>query len=208
MHQNGSITADHERIPHAIEIQSVNNPGNGLKVKVAANHARPCRCGNSHDQCAGSRIDVRAGQDGPAGLTRALEPRPRARVVVRRHFGIRPHGKGAIGGTEVAEIEGFSQRALLEQRHQPVRTLALDILCQILQQQNTTGQPVADIVRRQRPGVGQIRLQIGLQSLALQVIVIDREDRKGRNHDQGRGQQDLLIEAESGRHRFCLEKGV
>ncbi len=153
MYQNGPVATDQKGVAQAIEVQRIDNLRHRSKAQVAAHHIVARRSCDGHDQHAGCSINIGAGEYGLAALTRCLEPGARPGIIACRHLGVRAHGKAAIAATQVAELEGLREGTLLQQRHQPLWRLALQVLCKVLQQQNTARQPITDVVCRQRPGI-------------------------------------------------------
>ncbi len=187
---------------HAVEIERVDDVDQHLQAQVATDHAKGLAAGlrrgrHGDDQLVGRRILVGLGQRGPAGGHGILVPGALARVVAGRQLEARMHEEFAVGTPQVAEGKGRTERRLADQGFDLFgRVVARDGLRKALEQHQAAGQPVGDIVGGDHAHLVEIALQVRADGVALQVVVVKREQREGDDHDQRGGQQDLVAELE------------
>lgn len=183
----------------AAEVDRVDDLDEGVEGHVTADYTDQFaialalhRRGDGHHQATDCTL-VRGGQHGLPGVGGGAIPRALARVVTGGHLGIRALGEFAVGLAQVGEQEITRVGRLLDQPCQGVAgALLADVLGQVLQHQNAPAHPVLHTAGGQCTGLLHRGFDILADGIALQVVVVEREQGKCQNHDAAGAEQDLV----------------
>ncbi|MCY1416152.1 hypothetical protein D9M71_316530 [compost metagenome] len=183
----------------AAEIDRVDDLDQAVEGEVTTDHPNQFaiafalhRRGDGHHQAA-DRALVWGGQHGLPGAGRGAVPRALAWVVTGGHLGVRALGEYTIGLAQVGEQEITRVGRLLDQPCQGVAgALLADVLGQVLQHQNAPAHPVLHTAGGQCPGLLHRGFDILADGIALQVVVVEREQGKCQDHDAAGAEQDLV----------------
>ncbi|MNP50101.1 hypothetical protein D3C76_1443420 [compost metagenome] len=104
-------------------------------------------------------------------------------------------GEDTVGLAHISELEVRRQRWLIDQPWQiGSSTLVRDVLCQVFQHQYPATHPVLDAAGRQVAGLLDGRLKAAADGVALQIIVVEREQGKSQDHHTRGGKKDFVAE--------------
>ncbi|MNH06275.1 hypothetical protein D3C79_656370 [compost metagenome] len=136
---------------------------------------------------------VRGGEHGLPGVCGGAVPWALAWVVTGRHLGIGALGEHTVGLAQVGEQEILRVGRLLDQPGQGIAgPLFSNVLCQVLQHQDAPAHPVLHAAGSQRTGLLHRRLDVLGDGVALQVIVVEREQGKSQYHHAARAEEDFV----------------
>ncbi|MNY00386.1 hypothetical protein D3C86_1328780 [compost metagenome] len=173
VNQDLAIGADQEGITHAVEIAGAESVDQGLQAQVAADHADALPGlfrghGHGNDRLTGRRIDIGFGQGRGAAVFRPLVPRTDPRVETIRHLRIRADGEVPGRVAQVGRHEGRRQRFLLKQcGNGGWLGVDGDVLREVLDQQNATGEPGLDVIGSDVTHLVEIVVQVFANGVAL-----------------------------------------
>jgi hypothetical protein len=201
MNQDLAIAADQKGVATAVEIQRVDGLDQGVQAQVATHDADRLAVAahgggsDGEDGLAVGGIDVGLGENGPTRTHGIGVPGPRACIVAFGH-GVRWLQKVVAGDVaQVGEVKVGQQGFLLEQRaHGFGSGVQGNALGQGFGQQNATREPVLDVGGRGAAHFVQVAFQVVANGVALQVIVVQGEQREGCSHDERGGQENLVAE--------------
>ena len=194
-----AIAVGKEGVADAAEIDRVDDLYQGIEGDVTAYHADQLaiglafhRGGNGHHQAADGAL-VGRGQHGLPGARRGAVPRALAGVVTGGHLRVGALGECAVGLAQVGEQEIARVRRLLDKPGQGVTgTEQGDVLGQVLQHQDAPAHPVLHAAGGQCTGLLHRRFDVLADGVALQVVVVEREQGKSQDHDAAGAEQDLV----------------
>ena len=204
MHQDLPLAIGQERIAVTLEVERVDGLDQGVEGQVARGNAyglavsRLHRGGDGDDQRLGDHVHVRFGQGGLAGVHGVLVPRAAAWVVVGRHL-IRWLGyERAARTADIDAHEGVEQGFLVQRLASGGVVIGGlgEAFGNAFDQQDASGQPAVHVAGGALPGFLEVAVELRFDGMTLQVVVIEREQRKGEHDHEGRGQQDLMAEFE------------
>ncbi len=185
MDQDLALVVYQEGIPHAAEVQRVDDLRQAVQCQVTTDHSH--RIGHlvedADHHLVGGHVDVGFGQQGAAGTHAILVPGACAGIVPVRHLCIRAHAEAAIDPAQVNGKETRYQRLLAHQGFSIGRLLG-DILRQVLDQFDTSLEQTADVGRRRGAHLSQVVLKVLANRITLQVVVVEGEQAECEDHDQ------------------------
>ncbi|SAJ30835.1 Uncharacterised protein [Enterobacter cloacae] len=213
MEEDLAGVADQEGVAGTIELQGIEDRGQGLQLHVAGGDAQqltgvPHRQRHGEDLLAGAGIDEGFGDDQPVGRQRVLVPGAGTWVVTFRHGVVGAHGEGAAGRLakidrrEIAAEDGLFQLpcdirlvGLVEQRQ---------LRGQAFHQMHAAFQPALDVAGGQGADFPEVVFRVRAHGLALSVIVVEDEAGEGENHHQCGGEKDFLGKRQRAKHERCV----
>ncbi|MCY1409847.1 hypothetical protein D9M71_252040 [compost metagenome] len=200
--------ADQEGIAVAVELQRVDDRGDGLQAHVAGGDAQQFaiaqhRYGHGEDLLLGAGVDERLGHHQASGGHRVLVPATGARIVAVRHGAVGAHGEGAGGSLAKVDrgevlLQDLLFQHLLDRTGGGIAGGQLRRLA--FHQMDATFQPDLDIAGGQGAEFGEIGLGILVDRLALPVVVEQDETGEGEDDDEGGCQEDLPGEGQRAKH--------
>ncbi|MNM57149.1 hypothetical protein D3C81_683420 [compost metagenome] len=194
-----AIAVGQEGVADAAEIDRVDDLDQGVEGDVTADHTDQLaialafhRRGDGDHQAADSTL-VRGSQHGLPGAGRGAVPRALTWIVTGRHLCIGALGEYTVGLAQVGEQEIARVGRLLDQPGQGVAgTLLGDVLGQVFQDQDAPAHPVLHAAGGQCAGLLHRSFDVLADGVALQVVVVEREQGKCQDHDAAGAEQDLV----------------
>ncbi|MCY1410057.1 hypothetical protein D9M71_254200 [compost metagenome] len=181
VNQDLAVGADQKRVTHAIEVAGAEGRDQGLQAQVATHHTNALSGffrsrGHRDDQLTGCRIDVGFGQGRRAAVFSAFVPGANTRIETVGHLRVRTNGEVSGGITQVGRHESRRQGFLLKQAGDiGLFGVDGDVLREVLDQQNTPGQPGLDVVGGDVTHLVEIVIEVFADGIALQIVVVQRE---------------------------------
>ncbi|MNM93970.1 hypothetical protein D3C81_1063580 [compost metagenome] len=208
MQEDLTGVADQEGIAVAVELQRIDDRGDGLQAHVAGGDAQQFaiaqhRYGHGEDLLLGAGVDERLGHHQAPGGHRVLVPATGARIVAVRHGAVGAHGEGAGGSLAKVDrgevlLQDLLFQHLLDRTGGGIAGGQLRRLA--FHQMDAAFQPDLDIAGGQGAEFGEIGLGIVVDRLALPVVVEQDETGEGEDHDEGGCQEDLPGEGQRAKH--------